>query len=90
LDSTVSKQEESNKCIFTIKDSYDRIRCSFYEIDREMPKIPRSNFIRCIGKYNTSKSEFNCISIRVATQNELLNSGHLVGQTNSYIKSKYC
>jgi len=90
LDSTVSLIEAENKCVFTIKDNDDRMKCTFVEMDRKIDKIPRGSFIRCVGKYSLDKSEFTCFSVRVATQNELLNSGHYVSQSSSYIKLKFC
>jgi hypothetical protein len=46
LDSVISENERTSSKEFTIRDTYERMRCIFYEIDRPMEKLTRGSWIR--------------------------------------------
>lgn len=46
LDSTMSKNFNDNSIEFTIRDQFERLHCVFYEIDRNLDKIPRGIYLR--------------------------------------------
>lgn len=87
LDSTIFRDEDGNKSCFAIKDRNDRLRCLFYSIDREMPKIARSKIVRCVGKLKGE--EFHVFQIREARSTELLFADEDIRITNIYLKKNF-
>lgn len=90
LDSTVSEASARGAREFSIKDKHGRIQCIFYEIDRGLERLVRDAWLRCIGKFDSKKRLFQCVSVRlVKSESELLAFGFRVNTTNSYLNYKF-
>ncbi|CAF0800047.1 unnamed protein product [Brachionus calyciflorus] len=90
LDSTISHDPDSGAREFSLKDTTGRIHCVFFEIDRPLERFVRDSWIRCVGKFNTKKKLFQCVTLRlVKNECELISFGFQVNQTNSFLKLKY-
>jgi len=89
LDSAVTDGDEVGEKKFTVKDSKARMTCLFNEIDVKMDKFARNSWIRCVGKYDTKRSIFVCMKVRVATNAEQYANSDLIEQTKAYIIANY-
>jgi ribonucleotide monophosphatase NagD (HAD superfamily) len=78
---------------FTIADIETRIYCVFYEMDRQLPKLNRTQEIRCVGKYDLRKRVFVCVSVRHLNRHESEDSDkqaiHDIHETDKYMKLYY-
>lgn len=72
LDSQVSLNAAGNGKNFIIKDKTGILRCTFWEMDRQLPRLTRGQMHRCVGFLDKKSGTFNCVSIRPSKQTELL------------------
>ncbi|XP_006815418.1 uncharacterized protein LOC102800873 [Saccoglossus kowalevskii] len=71
VDSAVSTRTDGCGKQFILRDTNNSVKCIFFEIDRSIPKIIRGQYYRCIGNLFEDSGCFHCVSIRIATQQEL-------------------
>ncbi|XP_013410479.1 spermatogenesis-associated protein 22-like [Lingula anatina] len=66
LDSAISSTPDNLGKTFEMKDCKQRILCTFYEIDRPLPRLIRGQLLRCVGSLNNDGTTFKCVSVRPA------------------------
>ncbi|GFQ88026.1 uncharacterized protein TNCT_550801 [Trichonephila clavata] len=64
------KQPKAQKLQLKSQKMKYHLMCTFYEIDRQLPKLAMGTWYRCIILLRYNK-EYQCVSIRSATSNEL-------------------
>ncbi|GFT09353.1 uncharacterized protein NPIL_460991 [Nephila pilipes] len=64
------KQPKVQKLQLKSQKMKSHLICTFYEIDRQLPKLTMGTWHRCIILLRYNK-EYQCVSIRSATSNEL-------------------
>ncbi|GFT24044.1 uncharacterized protein TNCV_2063211 [Trichonephila clavipes] len=64
------KQPKAQKLQLKSQKMKYHLICTFYEIDRQLPKLAMGTWYRCIILLRYNK-EYQCVSIRSATSNEL-------------------
>ncbi|XP_078363335.1 uncharacterized protein LOC144647412 isoform X1 [Oculina patagonica] len=71
LDSQVSLNAAGNGKNFVIKDKTGNLRCTFWEMDRQLPRLTRGQMHRCVGSLDRKTGNFDCVSVRPVRQTEL-------------------
>ncbi|KAM7443014.1 spermatogenesis-associated protein 22 [Porites harrisoni] len=71
LDSQVSLNSTGNAKNFVIKDKTGTLRCTFWEMDRQLPRLTRGQMHRCVGSLDRRNGHFYCVSVRPVKHTEL-------------------
>ncbi|XP_066454682.1 spermatogenesis-associated protein 22 [Eleutherodactylus coqui] len=66
LDSAVTSGNHGSK-LFLLRDGKNHLQCTFYEIDRDLPRLIRGRIHRAMGSYDQKRSLFKCVSVRPAS-----------------------
>ncbi|XP_067034149.1 spermatogenesis-associated protein 22-like isoform X3 [Acropora muricata] len=64
LDSQLSSNQAGNGKNFIIKDKTGTLRCTFWEMDRHLPRLSRGQMHRCVGSLDRRTGHFKCVSVR--------------------------
>ncbi|EDO41866.1 predicted protein [Nematostella vectensis] len=70
LDSAVAPSPQAKGKNFVLKDNTGSIRCTFWEMDRMLPRLIRGQPHRCVGFVERQNGVFICVSIRPTSPNE--------------------
>ncbi|XP_005102186.1 spermatogenesis-associated protein 22 isoform X2 [Aplysia californica] len=70
IDSAVLRTKDGAGKEFMLSDDSSKIKCIFYEIDRELPKITRGQVHRVIGSVDCKQNKFKVVSVRPAEDGE--------------------
>lgn len=88
VDSRVS--EISGGKSFFLRDGQGvRIKCIFYEVDRQLEELYRGSSYRCVGEYKVKSENFLCVSVRPTNAIEIRAHKKLVAKTALALKSRY-
>ncbi|XP_052219286.1 spermatogenesis-associated protein 22-like isoform X2 [Dreissena polymorpha] len=70
LNSNISRAAGDCKEFMIRDEKNTMMKCVFYEIDRDFPKVTRGQCYRLVGTYDIDKQHFMCLSLRAASENE--------------------
>ncbi|XP_063420932.1 uncharacterized protein LOC134706155 [Mytilus trossulus] len=86
IDSTVIRDATDTYKEFILRDEQHHLKCVFYEIDRELQKLIRGHWQRCVGTYDIKNGCFKCVSVRAASMEEKNHGQQLAKSTNELLK----
>ncbi|CAG2220083.1 SPATA22 [Mytilus edulis] len=86
IDSAVIRDATGTHREFILRDEQHHLKCVFYEIDRELQKLIRGHWHRCVGTYDIKNGCFKCVSVRAATMEEKNHGQQLAKSTNELLK----
>ncbi|KAI0226286.1 hypothetical protein LSAT2_023081, partial [Lamellibrachia satsuma] len=64
LNSAVLTADKATAKEFMLKDDTGIIKCIFYQIDRDLNRMTRGQWYRCVGTLDTSTRKLRCVSVR--------------------------
>ncbi|XP_041347949.1 spermatogenesis-associated protein 22-like isoform X2 [Gigantopelta aegis] len=70
IDSAVLRDKTGLGKEFLLRDEEDKLHCVFYEIDRELPRLIRGQWHRCVGSLDSRTGVMKCVSVRPASNEE--------------------
>ncbi|XP_060078407.1 spermatogenesis-associated protein 22-like [Ylistrum balloti] len=70
VDSALMQDPSGTGKEFLMKDEQDSMQCVFYEIDRQLPRLTRGHWHRCVGTMDERSGKFKCVSVRPASMEE--------------------
>ncbi|KAK6190728.1 hypothetical protein SNE40_002528 [Patella caerulea] len=70
VDSAVLMNAQGTAKEFILNDGSTSIQCLFYEIDRELQRLVRGQWHRCVGSLQTRSGKMKCVAIRPASTEE--------------------
>lgn len=70
VDSAMMQDPSATGKEFLIKDEQDSMSCIFYEIDRQLPRLTRGHWHRCVGTVDGRSGKLKCVSVRPASMEE--------------------
>ncbi|XP_021365932.1 spermatogenesis-associated protein 22-like isoform X1 [Mizuhopecten yessoensis] len=70
VDSAMMQDPSTTGKEFLVKDEQDSIPCVFYEIDRQLPRLTRGHWHRCVGSMDGRSGKLKCVSVRPASVEE--------------------
>lgn len=86
IDSAVIRDATGTHREFILRDEQHHLKCVFYEIDRELQKLTRGHWHRCVGTYDIKNGCFKCVSVRPASMEEKNHGQQLAVSTNELLK----
>jgi len=85
MNSAISPSDSSTAKEFVIRDQ-KTINAIFYEIDRQLPRLVRGQWYRCVGNLENRSGKFRLVSIRTATDAEKSNHAALVNSADKKMR----
>ncbi|XP_033748542.1 spermatogenesis-associated protein 22-like isoform X2 [Pecten maximus] len=70
VDSAMMQDPSATGKEFLIKDEEDSMACIFYEIDRQLQRLTRGHWHRCVGSMDGRSGKLKCVSVRPASMEE--------------------
>ncbi|CAL1544596.1 unnamed protein product [Lymnaea stagnalis] len=70
VDSAVVKDRTGTGKEFLLRDDTSSIKCVFYEIDRELPRLIRGQVHRVMGMFKSNREVLQVVSVRAAEKEE--------------------
>lgn len=70
IDSALLRDKTCTGKEFVLRDEQDSIQCIFYEIDRQLPRLIRGQWHRCVGNFDSRQGQLKCVSVRPVTKGD--------------------
>ncbi|KAJ8312728.1 hypothetical protein KUTeg_010101 [Tegillarca granosa] len=70
IDSALLRDKTCTGKEFVLRDEQDSIQCIFYEIDRQLPRLIRGQWHRCVGNFDSRRGQLKCVSVRPVTKGD--------------------
>ncbi|KAM4701501.1 spermatogenesis-associated protein 22 [Discoglossus pictus] len=87
LDSAVTCGDHGSK-VFLLRDGKSSVPCTFYEIDRDLPRLIRGRVHRSMGNYDKKKNLFKCVAVRPASTVEQQTFQEFITAANNEMERK--